>query len=114
MAVPTRLPTHKTSRMGELRRTGWQTTDILILSHGRPRQSIWVCWKLMLQRKARRTTDVATCCPDPGCTWQDRKSVVSGKSVSVRVDLGGRRIIKTKNTNKQTNHQVTYHLTDIK
>src|SRR3546814_16999594 len=27
----------------------------------------------------------------------DRKSVVSGKSVSVRVDLSGRRIIKTKN-----------------
>src|SRR3546814_16079241 len=26
----------------------------------------------------------------------DRKSVVYGKSVSVRVDLGGRRIIKTK------------------
>src|SRR3546814_20873316 len=25
---------------------------------------------------------------------QDRKSVVSGKSVSVRVDLGGRRLIK--------------------
>src|SRR3546814_17827192 len=29
----------------------------------------------------------------------DRKSVVSGKSVSVRVDLGGRRIIKTKTHN---------------
>src|SRR3546814_18847136 len=28
----------------------------------------------------------------------DRKSVVSGKSVSVRVDLGGRRIIKKKHT----------------
>src|SRR3546814_20281325 len=27
---------------------------------------------------------------------RDRKSVVSGKSVSVRVDLGGRRIIKKK------------------
>src|SRR3546814_12424827 len=27
---------------------------------------------------------------------RDRKSVVSGKRVSVRVDLGGRRIIKTK------------------
>src|SRR3546814_15790073 len=27
---------------------------------------------------------------------QDRKSVVSGKSVSVRVDLGGRRVIKKK------------------
>src|SRR3546814_14089275 len=28
---------------------------------------------------------------------EDRKSVVSGKSVSVRVDLGGSRIIKKKN-----------------
>src|SRR3546814_13578616 len=27
---------------------------------------------------------------------EDRKSVVSGKSVSVRVDLGGRPLIKTK------------------
>src|SRR3546814_18203284 len=32
---------------------------------------------------------------------RDRKSVVSGKSVSVRVDLGGRRFIKKKKTNKQ-------------
>src|SRR3546814_21044068 len=31
-----------------------------------------------------------------GATALDRKSVVSGKSVSVRVDLGGRRIIKKK------------------
>src|SRR3546814_6711072 len=30
----------------------------------------------------------------------DRKSVVSGKSVSVRVDRGGRRIIKTKIYNR--------------
>src|SRR3546814_17178390 len=30
----------------------------------------------------------------------DRKSVVSGKSVSVRVDLGGRRIIKKKTKTK--------------
>src|SRR3546814_11767046 len=29
----------------------------------------------------------------------DRKSVVEGKSVSVRVDLGGRRIIKKKKRN---------------
>src|SRR3546814_11907365 len=29
--------------------------------------------------------------------WGDRKSVVEGKSVSVRVDLGGRRIIKKTN-----------------
>src|SRR3546814_15484230 len=31
----------------------------------------------------------------------DRNSVVSGKSVSVRVDLGGRRIIKKKKTQKE-------------
>src|SRR3546814_17042175 len=36
----------------------------------------------------------------------DRKSVVSGKSVSVRVDLGGRRIIK-KNTHARLKHQRT-------
>src|SRR3546814_12278558 len=35
--------------------------------------------------------------PDPFEPWIDRKSVVQGKSVSVRVDLGGRRIIKKKN-----------------
>src|SRR3546814_17730240 len=34
----------------------------------------------------------------------DRKSVVQGKSVSVRVDLGGRRIIKKKK-NKKTRKQ---------
>src|SRR3546814_13611061 len=35
----------------------------------------------------------------------DRKSVVSGKSGSVRVDLGGRRIIKKKNNhNKEQTH----------
>src|SRR3546814_15666938 len=32
----------------------------------------------------------------------DRKSVVEGKSVSVRVDLGGRRIIKKKKTSIQS------------
>src|SRR3546814_15818933 len=31
----------------------------------------------------------------------DRKSVAEGKSVSVRVDLGGRRIIKKKNHNRK-------------
>src|SRR3546814_14711649 len=33
---------------------------------------------------------------------RDRKSVAYGKSVSVRVDIGGRRIITKKKTNKQT------------
>src|SRR3546814_16115989 len=33
---------------------------------------------------------------------RDRKSVVSGKRVSVRVDLGGRRLIKKKKKNTRT------------
>src|SRR3546814_15829744 len=37
-----------------------------------------------------------------GSTNQDRKSVVQGKSVSVRVALGGRRIIKKKTNKKDT------------
>src|SRR3546814_11949763 len=42
-------------------------------------------------RPADRTGVVHRPRPDP-----DRQSVVEGKSVSVRVDLGGRRIIKKK------------------
>src|SRR3546814_11762845 len=37
----------------------------------------------------------------PGLVRIDRKSVVEGKSVSVRVDLGGRRLIKKKKHNKR-------------
>src|SRR3546814_13069081 len=38
---------------------------------------------------------------------EDRKSVVSGKSVSVRVDLGGRRILnKKKKTEQQRNKKI--------
>src|SRR3546814_13086626 len=39
------------------------------------------------------------CVFDPAADKRDRKSVVSGKSGSVRVDLGGRSIMK-KNRNK--------------
>src|SRR3546814_18752654 len=44
---------------------------------------------------------------EAGVMPADRKSVVSGKSVSVRVDLGGRRIIKKKNKRKRSykNHK---------
>src|SRR3546814_20685372 len=49
--------------------------------------------------------------PGEELSWQlaldhttDRKSVVKGKSVSVSVDLGGRRIIK-KNTHKRKNKE---------
>src|SRR3546814_20848971 len=39
---------------------------------------------------------------------KDRKSVVQGKSVSVRVDLGCRRIINKKTTKIHHNHYVRY------
>src|SRR3546814_17504140 len=40
----------------------------------------------------------STLSASPSIDWpSDRKSVVVGKSVSVRVDLGGRRILKKKN-----------------
>src|SRR3546814_13839852 len=42
----------------------------------------------------------------------DRKSVVEGKSVSVRVDLGGRRIIKKKKIASDLRH-TPQTLTDI-
>src|SRR3546814_16932056 len=44
-----------------------------------------------------------------GFALTDRKSVVSGKSVSVRVDLGGRCIIKKNNT--RTSQYTTTHKT---
>src|SRR3546814_11290633 len=40
----------------------------------------------------------------------DRKSVVSGKSVSVRVDLGGRRIIKQKTKTSDKYKTLTEHI----
>src|SRR3546814_19665964 len=49
---------------------------------------------------AQRDTSVSDLCKELGI---DRKSVGEGKSVSVRVDLGGRRIItKKKNKRKPT------------
>src|SRR3546814_18651194 len=45
---------------------------------------------------------------------RDRKSVVSGKSVSVRVDLGGRRIINKKNEKTNTAHKLNKEKYDDK
>src|SRR3546814_16307529 len=56
----------------------------LLRSDGRPHHDRWT---------GHRTGDTGVVARRGG----DRKSVVEGKSVSVRVDLGGRRIIKKKN-----------------
>src|SRR3546814_12923415 len=61
-----------------------------------------------LQRAAR--PDPATGKPDPAAI--DRKSGAEGKSVSVRVDLGGRSIIKknTANTNEYITHNINMQI----
>src|SRR3546814_19560928 len=58
-----------------------------------PKSSSWVstCGTMKLQRAHSSGST-----PSHTTAWSDRKSVVSGKSGSVRVDLGGRRIIKKK------------------
>src|SRR3546814_15505257 len=53
------------------------------------------------------------CHAQPNNYQADRKSVVSGKSVSVRVDLGGRRIIKTKRTRHSGDGLLNYHVTEL-
>src|SRR3546814_11346474 len=53
---------------------------------------------LFRQLAARTWDDHLAGCANVGQRGEaDRKSVVEGKRVSVRVDLGGRRIIKKKN-----------------
>src|SRR3546814_18846431 len=47
----------------------------------------------------------------PRCV--DRKSVVEGKSVSVRVDLGGRRIIKKKSVTAKLKRIIVYRAKHI-
>src|SRR3546814_20874968 len=52
-------------------------------------------WTLFERRDLVRAAD-ETVSPIVWYPSEDRKSVVSGKSVSVRVDIGGRRTIKKK------------------
>src|SRR3546814_20203131 len=53
-----------------------------------------------MEADVRLLTRLAAVAEDRSPEIADRKSVVSGKSVSVRVDLGGRRIIKKKKKKK--------------
>src|SRR3546814_11224337 len=53
-------------------------------------------FSIVRQRSCRHDGVVRTVAPFFFNSDRDRKSVVKGKSVSVRVDLGGRRSIKQK------------------
>src|SRR3546814_16976498 len=68
--------------------------DVIVGSFNMDPRSIDLNTEIALLVRSRRLADAVT-------AFIDRKSVVSGKSVSVRVDLGGRRIIKKK---KQDTH----------
>src|SRR3546814_13094296 len=63
----------------------------------------------VLARRAEALQEVAAALPrvDGQAPDLDRKSVVEGKSVSVRVDLGGRRIIKKKKNERIKTHKIT-------
>src|SRR3546814_16638950 len=50
------------------------------------------------KRRSRSEAQAVRCNIDRPIPQIDRTSAVSGKSVSVRVDLGGRRILKKKTT----------------
>src|SRR3546814_1033477 len=52
--------------------------------------------KLAAAHRAKLEVDIDEIFANQSAAVVDRKSVVSGKSVSVRVDLGGRRILKKK------------------
>src|SRR3546814_18377766 len=65
-------------------------------ARGQPLEKKHELCKRTLQRDATCKCRVGLEGPFRRQAHTDRKSVVSGKSVSVRVDLGGRRIIKKK------------------
>src|SRR3546814_20773051 len=68
--------------------------DHLLIAHGMIDDNVFFKDSVMMaQRLIELRKDKWEIAPYP----IDRKSVVSGKSVSVRVDRGGRRIIKKKN-----------------
>src|SRR3546814_15333428 len=69
------------------------------VSHAGSGQGLCRAGRDYVSRRPRAATDAedsGLCGQFPIRREQDRKSVVSGKSVSVRVDLGGRRILKKK------------------
>src|SRR3546814_11601019 len=102
------------------------------LFRSRHAPAVATLWPRLLSRRRQRRSRRRHARPYPGSHWRrhyrlhsapclwprrcaagtaDRKSVVLGKSVSERVDLGGRRILKKKKLVVQ-NHSEIYVLTE--
>src|SRR3546814_15672084 len=71
---------------------GWPVSGTLVAGYGAPMPDGSKSAGVLIGAPAGTTVTAVA----DGTVVLDRKSVVEGKSVSVRVDLGGRRIIKTK------------------
>src|SRR3546814_16946278 len=95
-SAPTHLPYNS---QGRAALCGWQ-----IAKQGRRSK---MTWRPFAQKNGQRGTErhppLSRIIAPEKRVAADRKSVVSGKSVSVRVDIGGRGIIKKKTTNIQYN-----------
>src|SRR3546814_19716544 len=78
-----------------MRISDWSSERVLFRSTGKlasaSSEHPWRKLQVITQDRASHAGHMRQLCKSSGT---DRKSVVSGKSVSVRVDLGGRRIIK--------------------
>src|SRR3546814_18830744 len=74
--------------------------------HGKPDDV--ARWNLLLAEPASGWITGQVITADGGL-GRDRKSVVEGQSVSVRVDLGGRRIIKKKTDTQHTRDYSATH-----
>src|SRR3546814_16642980 len=88
-------------RGGELTREEW---DLQRAGHRLPGLNARADATGATAQVLRRSIDEHHCCHGGGGegAGKDRKSVVSGKSVSVRVDIGGCRTIKKKHNKSRT------------
>src|SRR3546814_15575588 len=92
-----RTSTDRTSKLLGDHRSSWNLGGQFLLEtakrskRGLQLHNMWWTWQQNLLKTARLMSSSAMI---------DRTSVVKGKSVSVRVDLGGRRIIKKKKKKK--------------
>src|SRR3546814_11941224 len=68
------------------------------------------CWPSTLPPSAARLNHLCAWIRSTSTPPEDRKSVVQGKGVSVRVDLGGRRMLKKKNNHTKSRPYSSYSI----
>src|SRR3546814_15933769 len=79
----------------------WGAPSSFFVTRGRQRRFFSLYARQKRRRPLMLRQRVCDRCLQPILSTTDRKSVVRGKSVSVRLDLGGRRLINKKNRKKK-------------